>query len=204
MKAAVFHGPGKRLTVEDVSLPQIGPDEVLVKVCGCGICQSDLEYIDLGVPTVKAPPLVLGHESAGVVAEVGESVTGLKTGDPVLMGNIIYCGTCINCRVGRDDICNNWMMLGNHVDGAYAEYIKVPARDAYLLPPEIPPEDGCIIADAVSTPFHAVRNRSGLKQGDSAVVFGCGGLGMIGEQSYRDHVIPTATLVNSNLAENQP
>jgi threonine dehydrogenase-like Zn-dependent dehydrogenase len=69
-------------------------------------------------------------------------------------------------------------MLGNHVDGAYAEYIKVPARGAHLLPPEIPPEKGCIIADAVSTPFHAVKNRSGLKPGHTVAIFGCGGLGM--------------------------
>lgn len=178
MKAAVFYGPGNPLKIEEVPLPQIGPDEVLVKVGGCGICQSDMEYIDLGVPTMKKPPIVLGHESAGIVSHAGESVIGLKVGDPVLLGNIISCGFCRNCRNGRDNICDNWSMLGNHIDGAYAEYIKVPARNAYPLPPEIPLEEGCIIADAVSTPFHAVKNRSGLKLGDVAAVFGCGGLGM--------------------------
>ncbi len=178
MKAAVFYGPGSLLKVEEVPMPQIGPDDVLVKVSGCGICQSDMEYIDLGVPTMKPPPIVLGHESAGIVSEVGASVTGLKTGDPVLMGNIISCGACRNCKNGRDNICDNWKMLGNHINGAYAEYIAVPARNTYPLPPEIPPEEGCIIADAVSTPFHAVRNRSGLRVGDVAVVFGCGGLGL--------------------------
>ena len=178
MKAAVFYSPGSPLKIEEIPVPEIGPDDILVKVSGCGICQSDMEYIDLGVPTVKKPPIVLGHESAGTVSDVGRSVTGLKAGDPVLMGNIISCGFCRNCREGRDNICENWLMLGNHIDGAYAEYIKVPARNAYLLPPEIPPEDGCIIADAVSTPFHAVKNRSGLKPGDVVAVFGCGGLGM--------------------------
>jgi len=178
MEAAVFYGTGKPLKIEDIPIPAIGPGDILVKVGGCGICQSDMEYIDLGVPTIKKPPIVLGHESAGTITQIGESVAGLKVGDPVLLGNIISCGTCGNCREGRDNICDNWLMLGNHLDGAYAEYIKVPARNAYLLPPEIPPEDGCIIADAVSTPFHAVKNRSGLKPGDTAAVFGCGGLGM--------------------------
>jgi len=178
MKAAVFYGPGRPLKFEDIPVPQIGPDDVLVRVSGCGICQSDMEYIDLGVPTIKKPPIVLGHESAGIVSDVGSSVNRLKAGDPVLMGNIISCGVCRNCREGRDNICDNWIMLGNHIDGAYAEYIKVPAKNVYPLPPEIPPEDGCIIADAVSTPFHAVKNRSGLKLGDVAAVFGCGGLGM--------------------------
>lgn len=178
MKAAVFYGKGQPLKFEEVPMPEIKDDEILVKVSGCGICQSDLEYIDLGVPTVTKPPMILGHESAGIVAKVGSSVKKFKVGDPVLNGNIISCGACQNCRKGRDNICENWLMLGNHLNGAYAEYVKVPARGAYLLPPEIPPEDGCIIADAMSTPFHAVRNRSGMRPGDVVAVFGCGGLGM--------------------------
>ena len=178
MKAAVFYEPGSPLKVEDIPVPQVGPEDILVKVSGCGICQSDMEYMDLGVPTVKKPPIVLGHEAAGVVSEVGSAVTRLKEGDAVLLGNIISCGVCRNCREGRDNICENWEMLGNHMNGGYAEYIKVPAKNAYPLPPEIPPEEGCIIADAVSTPFHAVKNRSGLKLGDAVAVFGCGGLGM--------------------------
>lgn len=178
MKAAVFYGPGKELKYEDVPIPKIGPKDILVKVEGCGICRSDMEYIDLGVPTVKKPPIILGHESAGVVYETGSSLTNFKVGDKVLLGNIISCGSCHNCREGRDNICKNWIMLGNHINGAYAEYIKIPGRNAYPLPLEIPPQEGCIIADAVSTPFHAVKNRSGLKLGDTVAVFGCGGLGM--------------------------
>ena len=178
MKAAVFYEKGVPLKIEEIPVPEIEEDEILVKVAGCGICQSDMEYIDLGVPTMKSPPIILGHEAAGYIHEVGRAVTEFKVGDPVLLGNIIPCGKCRYCRDGRDNICENWKMLGNHIDGAYAEYIKVPAKDAFLLPPEISPEDGCIIADAVSTPFHAVKDRSGLRPGDVAVVFGCGGLGI--------------------------
>ncbi len=117
MKAAVFYGKGTSLKIEEGPVPEIGQDEILVKVAGCGICQSDMEYIDLGVPTMKKPPLILGHESAGTVSEIGESVTNVKVGDPVLLGNIISCGSCLNCREGRDNICDNWQMLGNHISG---------------------------------------------------------------------------------------
>lgn len=178
MQAAVFYGKGKQLKFEEVPIPEIGADEVLVKVAGCGICQSDLEYIDLGVPTFQKPPIILGHEPAGIIDRIGESVKGFKVGDSVLCSNIISCGVCRYCREGRDDICDNWLMLGNHIDGAYAQYLKIPAKNVHLLPPEIPPEDGCIIADAVSTPFHAVKDRSGMRLGDFVAVFGCGGLGM--------------------------
>ena len=178
MKAAVFYGSGRPLEVKEVANPEIDHNDILVKVGGCGICQSDMEYIDLGVPTAKKPPIILGHETAGTISEIGDSVEGFQIGDPVLLGNIISCRNCDNCRKGRDNLCENWLMLGNHIDGAYAEYIKVPARNAFLLPPEISPEVGCVIADAVSTPFHAVKNRSGLQPGDSVAVFGCGGLGM--------------------------
>ena len=73
MSAAVFHGRGMPLKFEEVPIPKVGADEVLVKVAACGICQSDLEYIDLGVPTFKKPPVILGHESAGIISEVGHS-----------------------------------------------------------------------------------------------------------------------------------
>ncbi|HBE25576.1 MAG TPA: alcohol dehydrogenase, partial [Ktedonobacter sp.] len=69
-------------------------------------------------------------------------------------------------------------MFGNDVDGAYAEYVKAPAKDIFVLPPEIPLVEGCIIADAVTTPYHAVKNRAEVRPGDSVVVFGCGGVGL--------------------------
>jgi len=80
----MFYEKGKPLRFEDVPIPEFGPDEVLVKVSACGICQSDMEYIYLGVPTFKKPPIILGHEAAGTISEVGDAVQGLKAGDPVL------------------------------------------------------------------------------------------------------------------------
>jgi 6-hydroxycyclohex-1-ene-1-carbonyl-CoA dehydrogenase len=178
MKAAVYYGPHQPLKVEEVPTPQPGPGQILMKVAACGACHTDLHYIDHGVPTFKKPPLILGHEPSGTVAEVGEGVTNLKVGQAVLLPAVLTCGTCPLCRQGRENICNNMIMFGNHVDGAYAEYVLAPAKDAFLLPPEIPLVEGSIIADAISTPYHAVKNRAQVRVGDTVVVFGCGGVGI--------------------------
>ncbi|MFQ6093812.1 MAG: zinc-binding dehydrogenase [bacterium] len=178
MKAAVFYGPNQPLKVQDAERPKIGPEEILVKVVACGVCHTDLHYIDHGVPTFKKPPLILGHEPSGTVEEVGDKVTNFKVGDRVLLPAVLTCGRCFYCRTGRENICQNMVMFGNHVDGAYAEYVKAPAKDAFPLPEEIPLVEGCIIADAISTPYHAVKNRGKVKPGDSVVVFGCGGVGI--------------------------
>lgn len=178
MKAAVFHGPERGLTIEDIPVPQIGPDQVLVKVAACGVCHTDLHYIEHGIPTFKKPPLVLGHEASGIVEEVGVDVDNLKTGQRVLIPAVLTCGKCRFCRMGRENICSDMKMLGNHFDGAYAEYLAVPAKDVLDLPESIPLEDASIIADALSTPYHAVKNRAKVRPGDVVVVFGCGGVGI--------------------------
>jgi propanol-preferring alcohol dehydrogenase len=178
MKAAVFHGTGKGLKVEDIPVPQVTEDQILVKVAACGACHTDLHYIDHGVPTFKKPPIVLGHETSGVVEEVGGNVTNVKKGQRVLIPAVLTCGKCLACRQGRENICYDMKMLGNHFDGAYAEYVAVPAKDVLDLPESIPLEEASIIADAISTPYHAVKNRARVQPGDMVVVFGCGGVGI--------------------------
>ncbi len=178
MKAAIFYGSNQKLKIEEVPTPQITHDEVLVKVAACGICHTDLHYLDHGVPTVKKPPMILGHEPSGIISAIGSSVKNVKEGDRVLLPAVYTCGTCSFCRSGRENICNTMIMFGNNVDGAYAEYVKAPAKDVFILPKEIPLEEGAIIADAVSTPFHAVKNRAEVKPGDTVVVYGCGGVGV--------------------------
>jgi propanol-preferring alcohol dehydrogenase len=178
MKAAVFHGSEKGLKIEDISVPQINADQILVKVAACGVCHTDLHYIEHGVPTFKKPPIVLGHEASGIVEEVGAGVTNVKKGQRVLIPAVLTCGRCPACRQGRENICSAMTMLGNHFDGAYAEYVAVPAKDVLDLPESIPLEEASIIADAISTPYHAVKNRAQVKAGDTVVVFGCGGVGI--------------------------
>ena len=178
MKAAVFHGGDKGLKLEDIAVPKIASDQILVKVAACGVCHTDLHYIEHGVPTFKKPPIVLGHEASGIVEEVGADVTNVKKGQRVLIPAVLTCGHCTACRLGRENICSNMQMLGNHFDGAYAEYVAVPAKDVLDLPESIPLEEASIIADAISTPYHAVKNRAQVKPGDTVVVFGCGGVGI--------------------------
>ncbi|HEX6384629.1 MAG TPA: alcohol dehydrogenase catalytic domain-containing protein, partial [Anaerolineae bacterium] len=146
MKAAVFYAANEPLRVEEVPTPLPGPGEVLVKVAACGLCHTDLHYIDHGVPTFKKPPLILGHEVSGTVAGLGENVTHWKEGDRVLLPAVYGCGQCHYCRTGRENICAHMVMFGNNVDGGYAEYIVAPAKDVIALPEEIPLIEGAIIA----------------------------------------------------------
>lgn len=178
MKAAVFHGPSIGLKIEDVPVPTAGPDHILVKVAACGVCHTDLHYLEHGVPTFKSPPIILGHEASGTVAELGAGATGFKQGERVLIPAVLTCGRCAHCRRGRENICADMRMLGNHFDGAYAEYVVVPAKDVLRLPASIPLEEASIIADAISTPYHAVKNRARVRPGDTVVIFGCGGVGI--------------------------
>ena len=178
MRAAVFHGSGKPLTVEEVPTPSAGPGQVLVRVAGCGVCHTDLHYLDHGTPTFKDPPLILGHEISGTVEAVGEGVEHLAEGDRVLAAAVLSCGECEACRTGRENICTRATMLGNAVDGGYAEYVAVAARDVFRLPEEIPLVEGSIIADALTTPYHAVVNRGRVTPGDRVAVVGCGGIGL--------------------------
>jgi 6-hydroxycyclohex-1-ene-1-carbonyl-CoA dehydrogenase len=178
VKAALFYGPHRPLELEERPIPRAGPGELVIKVAACGLCHTDLHYIDHGVPTFAKPPLVLGHEASGIVSEVGAGVEGWHAGDRVLIPAVLSCGRCEACRRGRENICERGVMLGNHVDGAYAEYLRVPAKDALTLPMDLPLEEACLIADAVSTPYHAVVNRGEVRPGERVAVFGCGGVGI--------------------------
>jgi 6-hydroxycyclohex-1-ene-1-carbonyl-CoA dehydrogenase len=151
---------------------------VLVRVAACGVCHTDLHYLDHGTPTFKTPPIVLGHEVSGTIAELGEGVTGLAEGQRVLIPAVLTCGHCAMCRAGRENICEHSVMLGNNIDGGYAEFVVVPAKDLFPLPDELPLEESAIIADAVTTPYHAAVRRGRVTPGDWVVVFGCGGIGL--------------------------
>ena len=178
MKAAVFHEAHRPLVLEEVARPVPGDGEVLVRVAACGVCHTDLHYVDHGVKTFMTPPLILGHEAAGIVAELGPNARGRTLGERVLLPAVLPCGACEPCRRGRENICDHLRMFGNNIPGAYAEFVVAPAKDCIPMPADVPLEEGAIIADAISTPFHAVKNRGRVQAGDRVAVFGCGGLGM--------------------------
>jgi len=178
MKAAVFTAPHQPLLLQDVPDPTPGPGQVLVRVAACGVCHTDLHYIDHGTPTFKNPPLILGHEISGTVERLGDGVSAWAVGDRLLLPAVYGCGECRMCREGRENICERMVMFGNNVDGGYAEFVVAPAKDALPLPESIPLVEGAIIADALTTPYHAVVNRGRVRPGDRVVVFGCGGIGL--------------------------
>jgi len=178
MNAALFHAPRLPLEVVAIPTPAPGPGELLVRVAACGLCHTDLHYIDHGTPTFKTPPLVLGHEISGQVEGLGGGVSGWTTGDRVLLPAVLSCGTCEMCRIGRENICERSQMFGNNVDGGFAEFVVAPAKDVFRLPADVPLVESSIIADAITTPFHAVVRRGRVVPGDWVAVFGCGGVGL--------------------------
>ncbi len=135
MKAAVMHEVGKPLRIEDVPIPEIGPEEVLVETRCCGICGTDLHILK-GFGYVPKLPHILGHEPSGVVAQVGSKVTHLKPGDRVVPHLFFTCGECFYCRAGRDQQCLNLKgLLGVLSPGAFAEYFKTPGINLFPCPP---------------------------------------------------------------------
>jgi 6-hydroxycyclohex-1-ene-1-carbonyl-CoA dehydrogenase len=178
MKAAMFYGSGQPLRVEEVPTPEPGHGEVLVKIAACGVCHSDLHYTDHNLPTFKKPPLILGHEASGTVEALGDGANVWAVGDRVLLPTVYGCGICYACRQGRENICNHSIMFGNNIDGSFAEYIAVDQYNLFALPNELPLVESCVIADASTTPYHAVANRGRVKPGDMVAVFGCGGIGV--------------------------
>lgn len=191
MKAAVFHGNGPRLSIEDVPPPEPRDGEVVLRVAACGLCHTDLHYLDHGVPTFKAAPIILGHEAAGTVERLGPGVSGLARGDRVLAPSVWACGRCRYCRAGRENLCVDLVMPGNHTQGAFAEYVVVPGKELVRLPLDLPLERACVIADAVSTPYHAVKQRGQVHTGDVVAVVGCGGVGL--------NVVQCATLAGATV-----
>lgn len=180
MKAARFHRPGEAMKIEDVNVREPRGNEALVKVQAAGICGTDVHIAIHGsIPTAKQP-ITLGHEAAGVIEEVGSEVKKWKRGDRVIIYPQISCLVCDNCRAGKENLCFNARIFGVHIDGGFAEYITVPEISLIALPEGIAFEQGAIIPDAVSTPYHGIITRGKLKPGENVAIFGCGGLGIHG------------------------
>jgi propanol-preferring alcohol dehydrogenase len=176
MKAARLHKIGEKLRLDHVRIPQVRGSDVLVKVKASGICHSDLNYRE-GVGVVARFPMTLGHEIAGTVAEVGNNPGDVEVGDRVCVHYVLNCGHCVYCKAGKENLCEKYKMVGKDVDGGFAEYAKVPARNVLKLPPSLPFEQGAILGCAVSTAFHALR-RGSVGTGDTVLVYGVGGVGM--------------------------
>ncbi|MEM7312015.1 MAG: galactitol-1-phosphate 5-dehydrogenase [Planctomycetota bacterium] len=177
----------KKLDVVDFDKPTIGDKDVLVQVKACGICGSDIHGYD-GSSGRRIPPLVMGHEAAGIVAEIGADVTDFAVGDRVTFDSTVSCGDCFFCRAGRINLCDNRMVLGVSCGeyrrhGAFADFVSVPQHICYRLPEDLPFEHAAMI-EAVSVAVHAA-NRTPVSLGDTAVVVGSGMIGLLTIQAIR-------------------
>jgi len=177
----------RKLEVKDVPEPEVGPTDVLVRVKACGICGSDVHGYD-GSSGRRIPPLIMGHEAAGVVERVGNEVQDFKPGDRVTFDSTIYCGKCYFCRRGDINLCDNRRVMGvscgdYRQNGAFAEFVAVPQHIVYSLPDDLKFEHAAMI-EAVSVAVHAV-NRTPLTLGGSAVVVGAGMIGQLVVQTLR-------------------
>jgi 6-hydroxycyclohex-1-ene-1-carbonyl-CoA dehydrogenase len=160
--------PGKLLLTE-IAMPELQAGEALVEIRGCGVCHTDLSYFYMGVPTIQKPPLTLGHEISGVVV----------AGDPRLIGRevivpaVLPCNDCDICRMGRPNRCLKQKMPGNSMGiyGGFASHIPVLAHDLCIVHDrgKIPLEHLAVVADAVTTPYHAAK-RADIKAGDLVMV----------------------------------
>ena len=177
----------KQMEVTEVEEPEVGADDVLIQVEACGICGSDIHGYD-GSTGRRIPPLVMGHEAAGIVVAMGANVTDLNQGDRVTFDSMVSCGKCEFCRRGNRNLCDDRMVLGVSCGeyrrhGAFAERISVPRRIVYRLPDSLPFEHAALV-EAVSVAVHAV-NVTPVVLGDTAVVVGAGMIGLLTLQAVR-------------------
>jgi L-iditol 2-dehydrogenase len=177
----------KHLSIADLPAPTAGAGEVLIRVAACGICGSDVHGYD-GSSGRRIPPIVMGHEAAGVVATVGDSVRGYRAGDRVTFDSTVYCGVCEFCQRGEVNLCNDRQVVGVSCDdyrraGAFAEYVTVPERILYRLPENLSFADAAML-EAVSVAIHAVRVAE-VAGGETALVIGAGMIGLLILQAAR-------------------
>ena len=177
----------KKLEIQDSPIPRFGKDEVLIRVKACGICGSDVHGYD-GSSGRRIPPLIMGHEAAGLIEECGSEVSGFSKGDRVTFDSTVYCGKCSYCKKGQVNLCDNRMVLGVSCEdyrrhGAFAEFVTVPSHIIYKLPDTFPFEHAAMI-EAVSVAVHAV-GRISFDSGDKSLVVGAGMIGLLLIQAIR-------------------
>jgi L-iditol 2-dehydrogenase len=186
MKALVLKAYNQ-FAIEERPRPDVGPDEVLVAVKACGICGSDVHGMD-GSTGRRRPPVVMGHEASGAIAEVGKDVKDWKPGDRVTFDSTVYCGACWFCRRGQINLCDRRRVLGVSCeeyrrDGAFADFVAVPQRILVRLPPAVSFEQAAMV-EALSIAVHAA-GRATLSSRDTAVVVGAGMIGLLVVQVLR-------------------
>ncbi|MEK7861676.1 MAG: L-threonine 3-dehydrogenase, partial [Chloroflexota bacterium] len=178
MKALVKSRREPGIWMEDVATPSIGPNDLLVRVHYASICGTDLHIVnwdEWAQRTIKTP-LVIGHEFEGTIVEIGSEVAGFTPGQRVAVEGHVTCGHCRNCRAGRRHLCRNTKGIGVDRDGAFAEFVAVPASNAYVLPPGMPDEIGSCL-DPLGNAVHSALSFE--LAGEDVLITGAGPIGVM-------------------------
>ena len=192
MQAIVYHN-NKDLRLEEIPDPKPGPGDVKIRITGTSICATDIEewqygplWVQHGSPnamTGRQTPLVLGHETAGTVAELGIGVTNVAIGDRVAINTVLTCGQCFWCLRAQQSVCPNMAVAGFMADGGLAEFMVWPADKLVPMPDNISDEEGPLLEPA-TVAVHGVR-RSGVKPGDNVAIVGFGTVGLLTLQAFK-------------------
>ncbi|MGD0549596.1 MAG: alcohol dehydrogenase catalytic domain-containing protein [Candidatus Bathyarchaeia archaeon] len=174
MKAAVWYG-GKDIRIEEIEKPRAGPSEVLIRVKAVGICGSEMHAYE-GLSKRRVPPLVMGHEFAGIVEELGEGQTDIGVGDRVVVSPAVHCGACEECLSGRTNVCRARRHVGIDFPGAFAEYVTMPSHVCYRIPESAGFEEAAL-AEPLSVGTHATGIAK-VTDEDTVLVLGCGIIGL--------------------------
>jgi propanol-preferring alcohol dehydrogenase len=188
MQAAMLREFGAPLAIEDVSVPEPGPGEVLIRVRTCGVCHSDLHVAHGDWPRLRKVtklPLIPGHEVVGVIDKAGDGVTDLAPGDRVGVPWLhSACGACEYCAEGRENLCSQQQITGVTVDGGFAEYMCARASHVARIPDSISDVEAAPLLCAGLTVYRAIRS-AGVEAGHQVVIYGAGGLGHLAIQIAR-------------------
>ncbi len=194
MKAAILYAPNTELVIDDIAISDPGPREVLIRTVACGVCRSDLHFVDGAFP--HPMPTVPGHEAAGIVEAVGSDVAHLKVGDHVITFFTVFCGACEMCVTGRPSLCvdpstrrpkgapprlslQDGTPLAPFLNlSAFAEMMLVHENACVAISKEMPLDRAALLGCAVITGAGSIFNDSQLRPGESVAVIGCGGIGL--------------------------
>ena len=176
MKAVVFHEHGgpEKLQYEDRPEPQIKPDEVLVRVKATSLNHLDI-WVRQGIPGYQIPlPHISGCDVSGQVERIGSQVKGVKVGQKVFVSPGLSCGTCDECKAGRDNLCPSFGVFGAKTDGGYAEFVAVPGRNVIVIPASLTFEQAAAFPLVTVTAWHMAVTLAGLRAGETALIMGAG------------------------------
>jgi D-arabinose 1-dehydrogenase-like Zn-dependent alcohol dehydrogenase len=187
MKAAVLDEARQPLKIEELEMPDVGNEDILIKVASCGVCHTDLKVAE--GRNRFTPPTILGHEVAGTVAQVGAHCKDFKVGERVIIGMRYKCGRCRYCLSARENLCErrpappplrkaDGTVVTRWNVGGFAEYVAVPAYMTFKVPEGLSMEEASVVGCRVTTAYNAVKHRARLEPGDSSLVIGCGGIGL--------------------------